>query len=179
MVISLDGAQPTLAADVFIAPGAVVVGDVEVGPRSSLWFQSVVRGDVFPIRIGARVNIQDGVIVHVTRGKHATIIGDDVTIGHRAIIHGCELQGPCLIGMGATVMDGAVVEPYAMVAAGALVTPGTRIPSGMLAVGTPAKIRRPLTPEERLNIDNLASHYADLAEQYRGSSTLVEGEEQG
>ena len=163
-----DGRAPRLHASVFVAEGAVVVGDVEIGEGSSIWFGTVVRGDVNHVRIGARTNLQDLTVVHVTSGKHPTVIGDDVTVGHRAVLHGCTIRDRCLIGIGAIVMDGAVVGPDAMVGAGALVTPGTIVPPGTLVLGSPAKPRRELTPEERASLRTSAERYAGYAARYRG-----------
>jgi carbonic anhydrase/acetyltransferase-like protein (isoleucine patch superfamily) len=157
---------PKLARDVYIAHGAMVIGDVEIGEGSSIWFNTVVRGDVFPIRIGARTNIQDNSVIHVTGGKHATIIGSDVTAGHRVIIHGCTIEDGALIGMGAIVMDRAVVGRGALVAAGALVSEGTVIPPGALAVGSPARVKRPLNPEEAEYLRYAAEHYSELGAEY-------------
>ena len=157
---------PRIAGDVFIASTAVVIGDAEIGPESSVWFGAVVRADVNEIRIGARTNIQDGTIVHVTTGGHGTYVGDDVTIGHLAIIHACTIGDRCLIGMGACLMDGVVVEAGAMVAAGALVTPNKRIPSGQLWAGSPARHMRDLGAAGLVEIEESASHYAALARRY-------------
>lgn len=126
-----------------------MVGDVEIGPDTSVWYGAVLRGDVERIRVGARSNLQDGVIVHVTAGRFAAEIGDEVTVGHRAVVHGCRIGHGALIGIGAVVLDGAEVGEEALVAAGALVTPGTRLPAGTLALGTPARVARMLRPEER------------------------------
>ena len=163
------GHTPTLAADVFVAAGAVVIGDVEIGAGSSIWFNTVVRGDGHSIRIGARTNIQDLSMVHISSGRNPTIIGDDVTVGHRAILHGCELRDHCLIGMGATILDRVVIGEYAMVGAGALVTEGTVVPPGTLVLGAPAKVRREITGEERAMLERSAGHYAELARRYRES----------
>ena len=160
---------PQIAGDVFIAPGAAVIGDVEIGAGSSLWFNTVVRGDVNEIRIGARTNIQDGTVVHVTSGGHGTYIGAEVTIGHGAVIHACTLEDGCLIGMGATVMDGAVIERGAMVAAGALITSGRCVRRGELWVGSPARRLREVTGEERDHIAWSAGNYAELAQAYRAA----------
>lgn len=172
-VLPFGGQRPRIASDVFIAATGVVIGDTEIGPGSSIWFGTVVRGDVNEIRIGARTNIQDGSIVHVTTGGHGTYVGDDVTIGHSAIIHACTIEDRCLIGMGACLMDGVVVEAGAMVAASALVTPGKRIPSGQLWAGSPARYMRDLGPEWLAEIEESAAHYAALAQRYR-SSVLAE-----
>jgi len=166
-VHALGTLTPRIAEDVFIAPGAQVIGDVEIGPGSSVWFNCVLRGDVNFIRIGARTNIQDGTVVHVSRKTHGTTIGNDVLIGHMAMIHGCELQDGCFVGLGATVMDGCVIEPGAMLAAGALLTPGKRIPAGQMWAGRPAKYVRDLTPEEIERHRLGTAHYAALAQTYR------------
>ena len=162
------GRAPRLHASVFVAENAVVVGDVEIGEGSSIWFGTVVRGDVNHVRIGARTNLQDLTVVHVTSGTHPTVIGDDVTVGHHAVLHGCTIRDRCLVGIGAIVMDGAVVGPDAMVGAGALVAPGTVVPPGTLVLGSPAKPRRELTPEERAFLRTSAERYAGYAARYRG-----------
>jgi carbonic anhydrase/acetyltransferase-like protein (isoleucine patch superfamily) len=148
-----------------------VIGNVEIGAGTSVWFGSVVRGDVNEIRIGERTNIQDATVIHVTTGGHATYIGSDATIGHKAVLHACTLKDLCLIGMGATLMDGVVVEREAMVAAGALVTPGKRVKGGELWGGSPAKRVRELTKEERDHMRWSARHYAALAQEYRARLT--------
>ncbi len=158
---------PTIAEDAFIAPGAVVIGDLHIGSKSNVWFGCVIRGDVNTIRIGERTNIQDGTVIHVTRKTGPTRIGSGVTIGHMALLHACTLEDDCFIGMQATVMDGAVVESGAMVAAGALVTPNKRIPSGQIWGGNPAKYLRDLRPEEREFIAISAQNYVELAAEYR------------
>lgn len=157
---------PEIADSAFIAPRATVIGDVVIGPKSSVWFGCTLRGDVNSIRIGARSNIQDGTVIHVTRGGHATHIGDDVLVGHTCIIHACTLESGSFVGMGATVMDGAVVESGAMVAAGALVTPGKRVPRGELWAGNPAKFKRPLSEEEMAGFKAQTDHYVRMAESY-------------
>ncbi len=160
---------PRIAPDAFVAPGAVVVGDIEIGAESSIWFGCVLRGDINTIRVGARTNIQDGTIVHVDSDEFSTTIGDDVTIGHQAVIHACTLEDACFVGIGATVMDGAVVEGGAMVAAGALVTPGKRVPKGELWAGAPAHCMRPLSETEAANLTEIAGRYVDLARKYRAA----------
>ena len=161
------GILPTIHPSVFIAPTAAVIGDVHIGPETNIWYGTVVRGDVNHIRIGARTNLQDGTMVHVTGGGHATYIGDDITVGHHAILHACTLEDLCFIGMQACVMDGAVVESRAMVAAGALVTPGKRVPSGQLWAGNPARYKRDLTEEEIGYFPVSATKYAKLGQEYR------------
>lgn len=161
-----EGRWPVLAPDVFVAPGASVIGDVEIGEGSSIWFGTVVRGDVFHIRIGRRSNIQDNSVVHVTNGINPTIVGDDVTVGHRVILHGCTIEDGALIGMGATVMDRAVVGRGTLVGAGALVTEGTVLPAGMLVLGAPARPKRPLTEDEMAHLKSAATTYTALARAY-------------
>ena len=157
------GVRPTLGRDVFIAPNAVVIGDVHLGDESSVWFGTTIRGDVFPIRFGARTNVQDGSVVHVTGGRAKTTVGDDVTIGHMALLHGCTVGSRCLIGMGSIVLDGAIVGDDCVVGAGALVTPGARIPSGSLVMGSPAKVVRPLDDKDRAWILEAGTLYVQYA----------------
>jgi gamma-carbonic anhydrase len=159
--------MPQIADDVFIAPGAHVIGKVSIGAGSSIWFNCVLRGDVGQINVGARTNIQDGSIVHVTGGQFDTHIGDDVLIGHGCIIHGCRIEARAFIGMGAVVLDGAVVEGDAMLAAGALLTPGKQVKTGELWAGRPAKYLRALSPEEIVRNRAAVAGYARLAQAYR------------
>jgi carbonic anhydrase/acetyltransferase-like protein (isoleucine patch superfamily) len=161
------GKAPRLASSVFLADGAIVVGDVEIGEDSSIWFGTIVRGDVNHVRIGARTNVQDHSVIHVSSGTHPTIVGDDVTVGHRVVLHGCTVHDRCLVGIGAIVLDGAVVEPDAMIGAGALVPPGMVVPSGKLVLGSPAKVRRDLTAEEIAYLRKSAANYAAYAARYR------------
>ena len=170
-IVAYDGKAPRLAASVFLAEGSAVTGDVEIGEDSSLWFGTVVRGDVNTVRIGARTNLQDLTVVHVTAGKHPTVVGDDVTVGHRAVLHGCTVKDRCLVGIGAIVLDGAVVGPDAMIGAGALVPPGMVVPSGKLVLGAPARVVRDLTPEEIASFRNSAARYVGYAAKYRGGTT--------
>src|SRR5512139_1824793 len=166
-ILPYDGKAPRLAASAFLAEGSVVVGDVELGEQSSLWFGTIVRGDVNHVRIGARTNVQDLTVVHVTSRTNPTHIGDDVTVGHRAVLHGCTIRDRCLVGIGAIVLDGAVVGPDAMVGAGALVPPGMVVPPGKLVLGAPAKVRRDLTSEEIASLRTSAERYARYAAIYR------------
>ena len=166
IIQSFEGSHPRLGARVFVATNAAVIGDVAIGDRASLWFGCVVRGDVSPIRIGEETSIQDNAVVHVTGGKWSTEIGHRVTVGHGAIIHGCQIGDLCIIGMGATVLDGARVEDQCIIGAGALVTPGTIIPSGHLAVGAPARVRRALDSKERDHLGDSADRYVALAARY-------------
>jgi carbonic anhydrase/acetyltransferase-like protein (isoleucine patch superfamily) len=153
------GQWPQLDASVFVDQSAQVIGDVAIGPDSSIWMQCVVRGDVHRIRIGSRTNIQDGTVVHVMRGTHPTTIGDEVTIGHAAVIHGCTIEDRCLIGMGAIILNGAVIGRDSIVAAGTLVTEGCVIPSRSLVMGSPGKVRRPLSDAEVASILDYAERY--------------------
>jgi len=167
IVASFGGASPRLHGSVLLMEGSTVIGDVEIGEGSSLWPGAVVRGDVHSIRIGARTNLQDRAVVHVTTDTHPTVIGDDVTVGHGAVLHGCTVRERCLIGIGAVVLDGAVVGPDALVAAGALVPPGAVVPPGSLAMGSPARVARQLTDRERAHLLESAAHYVELSDRYR------------
>ena len=165
-LVPFKGVMPRIAEGVFVADTARVIGDVHLGEGTSVWYGTVVRGDVYPIHIGARVSLQDGTVVHVTTGRFATHVGDDVTVGHRAVLHGCTVEEGALIGMGAVVMDEAVIGAGAMVAAGSLVAPGTQIPAGMVAMGSPARPVRPVRDHERTFMTYSALHYVDIAKAY-------------
>ncbi len=167
LILPFRGRSPRIAASAFIAPGAVIIGDVEVGERANIWLGCVLRGDITGIIVGADSNVQDGTIVHVSTGKPPTYIGAGVTIGHMALIHACRLEDGSFVGMKACVSDGAVVETGAMVAAGALVTPGKRVPTGELWGGSPARLMRPLSEQERAYIRELPARYVELAADYR------------
>jgi carbonic anhydrase/acetyltransferase-like protein (isoleucine patch superfamily) len=167
LVLPFGDKHPAIAPDAFVAPNATVIGDTEIGARSSIWFGCVLRGDVNSIRVGSDTNIQDGTVVHVTRAKFGTVIGSGVTIGHLALVHGCTLEDHAFVGMQATVMDGCMIESEGMLAAGALLTPGKRIAKGELWAGRPAKLMRRLDTDELRNIHETAAHYARLAASYR------------
>jgi carbonic anhydrase/acetyltransferase-like protein (isoleucine patch superfamily) len=159
---------PAIAPDAFIAANATLIGQVEIGARANIWFGCVLRGDLASIHVGALTNVQDGTVVHVSSVANGdTWIGERVTIGHMALIHACRLEDRCFVGMKACVMDGAVVETGAWIAAGAVVTPGKRVKSGELWAGTPARLLRAVTAEEAHYIETLPERYAELAEQYR------------
>jgi carbonic anhydrase/acetyltransferase-like protein (isoleucine patch superfamily) len=159
------GRTPKIAPSAFIASSADVIGDVEVGANASVWFQTVLRGDIEPIRIGARSNIQDGSIVHTILGS-PVIVGEMVTVGHRAVLHGCAIESHCLIGMGAIVLNNVRVGEGSIVAAGALVLENTVIPPRSLYVGVPARFQRQLTDADRAFIDAHATHYLQYKENY-------------
>ena len=173
--------MPKIHPTAFVASGAVIIGDVEIGAESSIWFGCVVRGDVNRIRIGARTNIQDGTVIHVAsranparlggdampEDGYPTLIGDNVTIGHMTLLHACVIASNAFVGMKAAVMDGAVIEEGGMLAAGALLTPGKVVRGGQLWAGTPAKFWRDLTPEDRAQFDLRAGQYVDLGQEYR------------
>jgi carbonic anhydrase/acetyltransferase-like protein (isoleucine patch superfamily) len=165
----LDGVTPTIHPTAWIAPTAAVIGDVTIGEGSSVWFHCVLRGDTNFIRVGARTNIQDGSILHVARYTIPCLIGDDVTIGHGAVVHACTLENRAFVGMRATVLDGAVIEEGGMLAAGALLSPGKRIGRNELWVGTPAKFVRVLTEEQIASNDRGTAHYVELAGKYKAN----------
>jgi carbonic anhydrase/acetyltransferase-like protein (isoleucine patch superfamily) len=160
------GVLPTIHETAFIAPGAQVIGNVHIGAQSSIWFNCVVRGDVDTVHIGARSNLQDGSIVHVTGGQFKTFIGDGVLIGHQCVIHGCRLENESFVGMGSTVMDGCVIEEGAMLGAGSLLSPGKIIKSNQLWLGRPARFVRILSAEEREQNREGVRHYVELAAEY-------------
>ncbi|UCG13401.1 MAG: gamma carbonic anhydrase family protein [Deltaproteobacteria bacterium] len=168
MELPFKGVKPTIDPTVYVAPGAVIVGDVVIGPESSIWFGTVVRADVHYIRIGAQTNIQDQCVLHVTRGTHPLHLGDRITVGHRAIVHGCTVSDGCLIGMGAVLLDGCYIGTEAIVAAGSVVAEKTRITSRTLAMGAPATSRRDVTENELARARSTASNYIQLAAVYRG-----------
>ncbi len=162
-ILTFKGTTPRIAPGVFVAPNATVLGDVEIGEGSSIWYGTVLRGDVFPIRIGARTNLQDNTVVHVTNGKASTTVGDDVTVGHLALIHGCTIGSRCLVGMGSIVLDNAIVEDECFIAAGALVPPGMRVPSRSLVMGRPGKVVRSLREADLAQIREAAELYVGYA----------------
>ncbi len=166
MIRGFNGVRPTVDPSAFVADSACIIGNVAVGARSSVWFGAVLRGDVFHIRIGEETSIQDNSVIHVTHDQHATVVGSRVTVGHSVTLHGCTVGDSCIIGMGATILDQATIGDRCIVGAGALVTPGTKIPAGHLAVGSPARPKRPLTDEELLWLDASALHYVELAKRY-------------
>jgi carbonic anhydrase/acetyltransferase-like protein (isoleucine patch superfamily) len=171
MLRSYRSIHPTVHPSAFVDASAQVIGDVHLGPESSVWMNVVVRGDVHYIRIGARTNIQDLTMVHVMRDTNPTVIGDDVTIGHSAVVHGCTIENRCLIGMGAILLNGCVVGTGSIVAAGALVTEGMVIPPGSMVMGLPGTVRRALTPEEDASITWYADNYVRYRLDFQAEST--------
>jgi len=168
-ILPYKNIEPKLSGDVWVAENATVAGDIHIGEQSSIWFGVQMRGDVHEIRIGKRTNIQDNAVVHVTRNLSGTYIGDDVTIGHAAIIHAATIKNRCLVGMGAIILDEAVIEEGAMVAAGAVVTPRTIVPSGQLWAGNPARYMRDLTDDETAFLLKSADNYVRLAAEYKNA----------
>ncbi|MGH9944551.1 MAG: gamma carbonic anhydrase family protein [Pyrinomonadaceae bacterium] len=167
MIRPFQGKHPQVHETAHVEESAQVIGDVVIGEESSVWFNAVVRGDVHFIRIGNRTNIQDGTVVHVSNGTHETILEDEVTIGHNVTLHGCHVERGCLIGMGAIVMDGVRVGAQSLVAAGALLSPGTIVPPRSLVMGVPARVKRPLTPEEVAGLDQFWKNYIEYTKQYK------------
>lgn len=166
-VIPYRGIIPKIDKSVFLAEGARVIGDVEIGADSSIWFNAVVRGDVHWIRIGARTNVQDNCVLHVTHQRYPLQVGSDVTVGHSAVLHGCTVEDCCLIGMGAIVLDNARIHSHSLVAAGSLVQEGFEVPEGSLVAGVPAKVKRPLTAEESAFLMRSAQNYVGYVKTYR------------
>jgi carbonic anhydrase/acetyltransferase-like protein (isoleucine patch superfamily) len=169
MLIALGDLAPVVHASAYVHSSAHVIGDVHLGAESSVWFHSVLRGDVHHIRIGARTNIQDNSTIHVTRDRHATLVGDDVTVGHNVVLHGCTIGARCLIGIGAIVLDRCVIGDECLVGAGALLTPGTTVEPGHLVLGSPARVIRPISDAEREHLRQSAAGYVANAARYRAA----------
>lgn len=163
MIIPFDSKVPSIAESCFIAPDCVIVGDVTIGPESSIWFKAVLRGDINLINIGSWTNIQDGCIVHVTASVSPTTIGDYVTVGHGAILHGCTVENACLIGMGSIILDNAVIGGGSLVAAGSLVKAGMKVPPRSMVAGNPAVIKRKISDDEK-------DYFIEWAKNYRQTS---------
>jgi len=161
-----EGKQPRLGERVFVAENAAVIGDVEVGDDCSIWYSATIRGDINGIRIGARTNVQDNCTIHVTHLQWPTVIGEEVTIGHGAIVHGCTVRRGALIGMGSRVLDGAVVGESALIGAGALVPEGMQVPPRVLVLGVLARVKRPLTDDELARLDQSWRNYVDYKDRY-------------
>ncbi len=163
---AFQGVGPVVAPSAFVAENAALIGQVEVGERASIWYGAVLRGDILPIRIGARTSIQDQCVLHTTTGWAPTEVGEEVTVGHGAILHGCRIASRVLVGMGSIVMDGARVASNVILGAGSLVPPRAEIPSGVLALGRPARVVRPLRSEEFEQIREAAEEYVRQAARY-------------
>jgi gamma-carbonic anhydrase len=172
-VFSLDGVTPVIADDAFIAPTAAIIGDVVIGSETGVWFHCLVRGDMGIIRIGARTNIQDGSVIHIDSGGMDTHIGDDVTVGHNAVIHACTLKNRAFVGISATVLDGAVIEEGGMLAAGGLLTPGKVIGPNEMWTGSPAKLRRVMDADEQKRFARNALVYRELARRFLAGLKVV------
>src|SRR5215212_3040215 len=162
MIRAFNGNIPRVHSTVYVADSAGVIGDVEIGEDASVWFGSVIRGDVNYIRIGARTNIQDATVIHVSSKDHPTILEHEITVGHRVTLYGCYVETGCLIGIGSILLDGARIGRSSLVAAGSLVTPGTSIPPESLVMGAPAKVKRQLTSEELENLSRSWQNYVEL-----------------
>lgn len=166
MIRPFNNIFPRVHDTAFVTDDAIVIGDVEIGEDSSVWFGSIIRGDVNHIRIGARTNIQDGCVIHVSSKIHPTILEDQITVGHRVTLHGCHIESGCLIGIGSIVMDGVRVGANSLVAAGSLLTPGTQVPPRSLAIGSPARVKRELTEDELTFLDRSWRNYVELKARY-------------
>ena len=169
MIHAYKGVVPKVHPSVFVAASADVIGDVELGEESSVWFNTVVRGDVNYIRVGRGSNLQDGTVIHVNRKGNPTVLEEYVTVGHAARLHGCHIKSHCLIGIGAVVLDGVVLEEECLVAAGAVVSPGTKVPRGSVLMGTPARVKRQVTEADLDLIRRSANNYIALAAEYKAA----------
>ncbi len=170
MIHAYQGVMPKIHPTAFVEDSAQVIGDVELGEESSVWFNVVIRGDVNVIRIGRGTNIQDGTVIHVNRRSFPTILEEFVTVGHGARLHGCHVKSNCLIGIGAIVLDGVLLEEECLVAAGSLVAPGTKVPRGSLLMGAPARVRRSVTAEDLDLIHRSAQNYVKLRADYKAAA---------
>ena len=166
VVRSYEGKEPRFGARVFIADHAALIGDVELGDDCSIWFGAVLRGDIHYIRIGARTNVQDNSVIHVEQGTGPAVVGDEVTIGHAAVVHGCTIEHGALIGIGASVLSHALVGEQALIGAGALVPEGMQVPPRTLVLGVPGRVRRDLTADELARLDRSWRSYVDYKDRY-------------
>jgi gamma-carbonic anhydrase len=167
MIRPFGGVHPQIPASAFVEESAQVIGDVRIGEESSIWFNSVVRGDVYYIRLGDRTNVQDNSVIHVRNGSHPTILEDEVTVGHSVTLHGCYVERGCLIGIGSILLDDVRVGAHSIVAAGALLSPGTVVSPRSLVMGVPAKVKRTLTAEEVAGLDVFWKNYVELTRVYK------------
>ncbi|CAN5349850.1 gamma carbonic anhydrase family protein [soil metagenome] len=167
MIKQFKSILPKIHPTAFVTEGAIVIGDVEIGEDASVWFGAIIRGDVNFIRIGDRTNIQDGTVIHVSSKTHSTVLEDNITVGHRVVLHGCHIESGCLIGMGAIIMDGVRVGANSLVGAGTLLTPGTQIPPRSLVIGSPGRVKRELTDDELALLDRSWRNYVELKKHYQ------------
>ncbi|MGC2237555.1 MAG: gamma carbonic anhydrase family protein [Pyrinomonadaceae bacterium] len=167
MIKSFQNASPKIHETAFVAEGAVIIGDVEIGEQASVWYGSILRGDVNYIRIGARTNIQDASVIHVSSKTHPTVLEDEITVGHRVTLHGCHIEKGSLIGIGSILLDGVRVGRNSLIAAGSLLTPNTEIPPESLVMGAPARVRRKLSDEEIENLKKFWQNYVSLSQIYQ------------
>jgi len=167
MIKSFQNLFPKIHESAYVTDDAIIIGDVEIGAESSVWFGSILRGDVNHIRIGARTNVQDGTIIHVSSKTHPTVLEDEVTLGHRVTLHGCYIETGCLIGIGAIILDGVRVGRNSLVAAGSLLTPNTQIPPRSLVLGSPARVKRELSDDEVKDLERFWRNYVSLSRIYR------------
>lgn len=170
MIKPFQNLRPKIHETAFVTDDAIIIGDVEIGAEASVWFGSILRGDVNFIRIGARTNVQDGTIIHVSRETHSTVLEDEVTVGHRVTLHGCHVETGCLIGIGSTILDGARVGRNSLVAAGSLITPNTNIPPRSLVMGSPARVKRELSDDEIKDLEKFWRNYVTLSRIYKGET---------
>ena len=170
MIKPFQNLHPKIHESAYVAETAVIIGDVEIGAESSVWFGSILRGDVNYIRIGRRTNVQDACVLHVSAKTHPTVLEDEITLGHRVTLHGCYVETGCLIGIGAIVMDGARIGRNSLVGAGSLVTPNTEIPPRSLVLGSPARVRRELSDEEVEDLEKFWRNYVAYSRIYRGEN---------
>jgi gamma-carbonic anhydrase len=166
MIKSFQNTTPKIHESAFVAEDSVIIGDVEIGENASVWYGSIVRGDVNFIRIGARTNIQDSCVIHVSRETHSTVLEEEITVGHRVTLHGCYVEKGCLIGIGSIILDGARIGKNSLVAAGSLVTPETVIPEKSLVMGSPARVKRELSDEEVEDLKKFWQNYVLLSQIY-------------
>jgi len=166
MIRSFNNIFPKVHQTAFVTDDAIVIGDVEIGEDASVWFGSIVRGDVNYIRIGARTNIQDATVIHVSSRTHPTILEEEITVGHRVTLHGCHVERGCLIGIGSILMDGVRIGAQSLVGAGSLLTPGTQVPPRSLVLGSPARVKRELTDDELAFLDRSWRNYVELKAKY-------------
>lgn len=166
-IIPFEGKKPKIPNSCFVSPTAQLIGDVELGENCSIWFGAILRGDIYPIKIGNNSNVQDGTVIHVTAGRFPVIIGEKVSIAHKVMIHGCVIEDECLISMNSTILDGAKIGHHSIIAAGALVTEGMVVPPYSVVMGVPGKVVRQVRPEELKRIELNWQHYLDYTERWK------------